>query len=91
MEKRGKAENLTNAGKGRPLGSKNKFSSMKESVLKVYQDIGGDKAFAEWAKRRENQGRFYEIAAKMIPKEVEVAGKGGGPLEVNIISYKDAN
>ena len=76
---------------GRPKGAKNKFTSFKDSILQVYQDIGGDKAFAEWAAKRENQGEFYKLAAKMIPKEVELAGKDGEPLQVQLISYKDAN
>lgn len=88
---RGNPQNLTNAGKGRPKGAVNKFTSFKESVLKVYQDIGGDEAFAEWAKRRENQGEFYKLAAKMIPKEVEVAGKDGSPLQVQLINFKDVH
>lgn len=76
---------------GRPKGSKNKFTGIKESILNVYQDIGGDKAFAEWASKPQNRGAFYQIAAKLAPKEVQVAGEEGGPLQIQLISYKDAN
>src|SRR5574337_1528614 len=86
MGKRGRAENLTNAGKGRPKGSANKFTSFKNSILQVYQDLGGDKAFCEWAKKSINQGDFYKMASKLLPKEVEVSGKDGQPLQINIVS-----
>lgn len=88
MEKRGRRENLTHAGKGRPKGTLNKFTSFKASLLNVYQGMGGDKAMLEWAMRRENQGEFYKLVAKLLPKEVELAGKDGGPLQIQLISYK---
>jgi len=70
---KGNKDNLTNAGKGRPKGSKNKLTGFKASVLRVYEDIGGDKAFAEWGKK--NPGEFYKIIAKTLPKAVEVKGE----------------
>lgn len=77
-----------NDGKGRPPGAKNKFTSFKQSLLNVYQAMGGDAAFCEWASRRENKGEFYKLMAKMLPKEVELTGKDGGALEIRLISYK---
>lgn len=82
---KGCRENLTNAGKGRIKGVPNKFTSFKASLLQVYQDMGGDKALCEWASRRENQGEFYKLVAKLLPKEVELTGKNGGPVEVKAI------
>lgn len=67
-----------NAGKGRPKGSVNKTTkAFKEAVLKVYQDIGGDEFFAEWAK--ENPTEFYKICSRLIPQE--------GTLNVDVTSY----
>jgi hypothetical protein len=74
---------------GRKPGSINKFTSFKNSILQVYQDLGGDAAFCEWAKKSMNQGEFYKMASKLLPKEVEVSGKDGQPLQVNIIRYTD--
>lgn len=65
---------------GRPKGAKGKFSSMKESIIKVYHDIGGDEAFAEWAGKKENQGEFYKIATKLLPKTIEGAGEDGAVI-----------
>jgi hypothetical protein len=69
---------------GRPKGAKGKFSSLKEDFLGAYQDIGGRKALAAWAKKPENTWAFYQMAAKMLPKEVEIAGPNGGPVEMKI-------
>lgn len=76
---------------GRPKGAVNKFTSFKDSILQVYKDLGGDKAFCEWAKKSMNQGEFYKMVSKLLPKEVEVSGKNGSPLKVKLISYKDVN
>jgi hypothetical protein len=54
---------------GRQKGTPNKITTaFKEAVRIVYEDIGGHKAFAEWA--RENPTEFYKIAARLIPTEI---------------------
>lgn len=54
---------------GRKKGSLNKITmAFKEAVKTVYDEIGGDEAFAEWAK--ENKTDFYKIAARLIPTEI---------------------
>lgn len=58
---------------GRQKGSLNKTSlNVKEAVLRVYEKIGGDDAFAEWAK--DNKTEFYKITAKLIPRDIELGG-----------------
>lgn len=58
---------------GRQKGSLNKTSlNVKESVMRVYDLIGGDDAFADWAKT--NKTEFYKITAKLIPRDVDVSG-----------------
>jgi hypothetical protein len=58
-------------GSGRQLGTQNRITTaFKDAVRTVYQDIGGDAAFAEWA--RANRGDFYRIASRMIPAELNV-------------------
>ena len=54
---------------GRRRGTPNKITTaFKDAVRIVYEDIGGHKAFAEWA--RENSTEFYRIAARLIPTEI---------------------
>jgi hypothetical protein len=58
---------------GRLIGTPNKVTSVfKEAVRTVYEDIGGNTAFAEWAK--ENPTEFYRIAARLIPTEMASQG-----------------
>ena len=54
---------------GRQKGTPNKITTaFKDAVRIVYEDIGGHKAFAAWA--RENPTEFYKIAARLIPTEI---------------------
>jgi len=58
---------------GRQVGTPNKVTAIfKEAVRTVYEDIGGNTAFAEWAK--ENPTEFYRIAARLIPTEMATQG-----------------
>jgi hypothetical protein len=53
---------------GRKAGTPNRITkTFKDAVRAVYEDIGGNAAFAEWA--RENPGDFYRIASRLIPTE----------------------
>lgn len=64
-------KNLSKAGKssGRPKGSKNRFTSLKQSFLEAFEELGGTEGLTEWAKK--NKGMFYQMLAKMLPKTVE--------------------
>lgn len=58
---------------GRQVGTPNKITAaFKDAIRFVYEDIGGNAAFAEWAK--ENQTEFYRIAARLIPTEIASQG-----------------
>ncbi|MCX7962698.1 MAG: hypothetical protein N2653_14165 [Burkholderiales bacterium] len=58
---------------GRKPGAKNRITrAFKEAVLRAYDAIGGDSAFAEWA--RANPGDFYRIASRLIPPQREDSG-----------------
>ena len=59
--------------KGRPKGAVSKFTTLKDSFLNAYQEIGGDAALAKWAKT--NKGDFYQMIKTMLPKSVDVGGK----------------
>jgi len=78
----------SNNPKGRPIGSHSKFGeSFKNCVLRVYQDIGGDQHFAQWA--RENSTDFYKICARLIP--TELTGANGGNITVELKNYHAAD
>ena len=58
---------------GRHVGTPNKVTAIfKDAVRIVYEDIGGNVAFAAWAK--ENPTEFYRIAARLIPTEMASQG-----------------
>lgn len=54
---------------GRQKGTPNKISTtVKDNVLQVFQQLGGAKAMAEWA--RENPTHFYNLYAKLLPQDI---------------------
>jgi hypothetical protein len=58
---------------GRQVGTPNKVTAIfKDAVRIVYEDIGGNTAFAAWAK--ENPTEFYRIASRLIPTEMATQG-----------------
>lgn len=83
----GKVENLTNAGKGRPKGSKNHFGiEAKQAFAEAFDEMGGVKNLVAWA--RKNPETFYKLYSKLIP--VTIGGTDpSGAIQV-IISAKDA-
>jgi hypothetical protein len=78
---------------GRVKGSKNRFTNLRDSFLNVYQGLGGDEAFLKWVQKAKynNKKEFYQMVSKMLPREIEMSGPGGAPLNtapptINIIS-----
>lgn len=54
---------------GRKKGVPNKVSTtVKENVIQVFQQLGGAKAMADWAK--DNPTHFYNLYAKLLPQDV---------------------
>lgn len=84
-KKRGRVENLTNAGKGRPKGSKNKVPKLvKQMIADALNEVGDEKFFIKLARSRNYVERvaFANLAGKLIP--TQVTGEDGGPLQVVI-------
>lgn len=77
-----------NHGNGRPKGSKNKFTALKDTFLQAFEDIGGVKELARWGKDEKNRGAFYQIISKMLPKEIELTGDPDKPVGVIILPEK---
>jgi hypothetical protein len=78
-------------GPGRPKGSQNKFTSLKQAFLDAFGLIGGVDALAEWAKKSErNRGVFYGLITKLFPQEVAHSGaiKTGDKLTIHVIHTK---
>ena len=83
------AKNSTNSGKfqpgqsgnpsGRPVGSRNRFSQLKEAFVEAFEGIGGVDSLMEWA--RDNKDKFYPLMVRIFPKEVELEHKGDLNLE----------
>lgn len=61
----------------------NKLSvTARDSVWKVYNEIGGAKHMKRWAE--ENPTEFYKLYARLIPTNLAVAGEDGGPVKLEI-------
>ena len=54
---------------GRPVGSKNKFTTLKNAFIETFEELGGVDNLVEWA--RANQTEFYRMVARLMPREVE--------------------
>lgn len=71
-----------NEGKGRPKGSKNKFTkSAREAFQFAFDELGGPAQLAEWGKA--NPTEFYKLYGRLIP--VEHTGEDGKPIDVTVI------
>lgn len=61
-------------------------AQVRGGLMAVYDLMGGDRAFLEWA--RENPGRFYELWAKAAPRESEALNRAAG-AQVLILTTSD--
>ena len=60
---------------GRPIGSTNRVTKdLKNTILKTFKAIGGDKAYADWAKA--NPDEFYNQWIKLLPKQIDAEVSG---------------
>jgi len=58
---------------GRPKGSANKFTDLKNAFLQVFDKLGGVDGFFEWASKNNiNKTQFYHMITKLLPKTVDV-------------------
>lgn len=72
-----------NAGKGRKKGVPNKLTQDAKLAMEMaFAGIGGVSALTAWAKEQPTE--FYKIWSRLIPKDVEVSGKDGGPIPVSV-------
>ena len=80
LQKRGKVENLTNAGKGRPKGVPNKATiAIKDMVIKALDKSGGVDYLVKQAD--ENPVAFLSLCGKVIPLQIS---NGDEPFRIEI-------
>ena len=73
---------LSEPGPGRPPGTPNKFTNLKQAFLDVFEKIEKEseknsdvKSFYQWVlKNDRNRGTFYQLISKMLPSNVTVDG-----------------
>ena len=53
---------------GRPVGSQNKFTTLKAAFIGAFEELGGVGNLVEWA--RGHQTEFYKILARLLPREI---------------------
>ena len=92
------AKNSTNSGKfqpgqsgnpaGRPVGSRNRFSQLKEAFVEAFEGIGGVDSLMEWA--RDNKDKFYPLMVRIFPKEVELKERSSADMHVSILELNAA-
>lgn len=72
---------------GNPKGRKPGTTSMttrmiRDAFIEAFHKIGGVKKLVEWG--LEEPGEFYKIVSRLCPKELEVTGADGGPIQTSI-------
>lgn len=69
--------------KGRPKGAKGKFTSLRQSFLDAFEQMGGTKALVQWGRQPQNKKDFYMMVCKMLPREMTIApAAGDGPSQL---------
>ena len=73
---------------GRPKGSKNKFTNLKEEYLKAFYDedgIGGAEGIKKLMKNNpRNKMAFLQMIAKMLPSNIDVDHSGQIDTKITI-------
>lgn len=73
---------------GRPKGSLNRFTNLKDAFLGAFEDLGGRKGLVKWAKESKiNKRTYYQLIAKMLPSNVSISNPGES-MNFNI-TFKD--
>jgi hypothetical protein len=73
--------------RGRPKGSQNKTTAdMRAIILGAVDKMGGLDRMVEWAQSSPlaEQAFWTQVAPKVLPKEVNLGGQPGNPLNLGI-------
>ena len=72
---------------GRPKGSRDKFTSLKDAFINAFNEVGGERELVRLAKKSErNKAQFFQMITKMLPSSVDMDVKGR--IEAVIVSDK---
>jgi hypothetical protein len=74
---------------GRKPGRLNKFTTLKQSFLNVFERMGGDDSLLEFA--RTHKAVFYQMVTRLFPQEVAHSGeiKTDGKLIIEVVKIED--
>lgn len=68
---------------GRKSGTPNKMTTSAKAAFEfAFAELGGADGLADWA--RDNQGEFYRLFARLIPKPLEL-GTDAGALTIKLV------
>ena len=59
---------IQGAGPGRPKGSLNKFTTLKNAFLEAFERTGGTDTLTEWGKQPKDRWDFYRLLAILFWK-----------------------
>lgn len=59
---------------GRPKGSKNKFTAIKEDYVDVFHELQKDRKANLKAFALKNPEKFYDMIVRMMPRDLSVSG-----------------
>lgn len=79
------AENLSNRGRGRPRGSRNKTTVvLKDAILLAAEKAGGKAGVIGYLtnQAKENPAAFMTLMGKLIP--LQVGGKDDEPIKMDV-------
>jgi hypothetical protein len=61
-----------------------KHIDMRQAVMDVFRELGGVSAMLTWAQANTANTRIFykDILPKVIPRQAEITGEGGGPVKM---------
>ena len=82
MSKRKRFNSLANLRHdGRPKGSVNKFTELKDASLEAFDRLDGVDGLVKWAERsNDNRGHFYQMITKLLPKDIILGSDPDNPV-----------
>jgi hypothetical protein len=70
---------------GRAAGVRNKTTiEVKAALEEAFEKRGGVPALMAWADGSPDE--FYKLWAKLLPKDIQVAGAQGGPIKIIVMT-----
>jgi hypothetical protein len=79
-------------GQGRPEGSRNRFTELKDSFVAVFHDLNPDEQHEHllaWAK--EDPKAYYQIMSRLFPTRHELSAPESPPLGVIVAPVRAMN